>query len=73
MRQKRVHESASGTCIFCPFALDQATRCFVPGGTCVLRGVDGVPGHYVGDILVNTGQMPQDWLERVFPSKGETP
>jgi len=58
-RQSLIHESVSTRCIGCRFCT--AGDCFVPGGTCVYRKIDGVPGHYVGDVLENAGLVKPGW------------
>lgn len=64
MRQRKVFEMPSSACTRCDFH-SYWGGCGVPGGTCLKREVKGVPGHYVGDILVNAGVIPDDWEEQV--------
>lgn len=60
IRQKRIDEQVSITCFGCQF-LTHLEGCSVPGGTCCNRGIEGVPGQYVGDILANTRIIMSQW------------
>ena len=60
-RQPRILEMATENCEDCPF---HERGCEVPGGTCIYRAINGVPGHYVGDILQNVGIIEDGWWEQ---------
>ena len=62
IRQKTGHEIPSTGCQGCTF-LTKTFACTVPGGTCIKRAIAGFPGHYVGDILVNTGVIKRKTLK----------
>jgi len=62
LRQRRLGEMPSDFCKGCVFLADFS--CTVPGGTCVYRSIDGVPGQFVGDILANVGTIGPEWEEK---------
>ncbi len=61
-RQRKLGEMTSDGCKGCHFLDNWA--CHVPGGTCIHRSIDGVPGQFVGDILANVGAIDPKWDEQ---------
>ena len=62
VRTKEITEATHELgCERCDFYNPEKPCCNVPLGTCVYRAINGIPGHYVGDLLEKAGLIGPGW------------
>jgi hypothetical protein len=72
-----VEETHELMCARCPFNILEVNeeadsvslRCNVPLGTCAYRPINGLTGHYVGDLLEQAGLIDSGWDKDVCSSQ----